>query len=60
MGGTPNPGTPADKRLADNQGDRDTSGTRVTASTSTSTSTRDTSAGNTGHYDTYMPWATQR
>jgi hypothetical protein len=58
MGGKPNPGTPADGRLSDNQGDRDTSGTRVTADTGTST--RDTNAGTIGHYDTYMPWATQR
>lgn len=58
MGGKPNPGTAADKRLTDNQ--TPSSGTRVTSTASTKPSNSSgsrTTAGNTQPYNTYMPWA---
>lgn len=53
MGGKPNPGTPADQRLAENQHPD-------TMSPSSGSQSSDTGGGTDGvdqSYDTLMPWA---
>lgn len=60
MGGRPNPGTPPDKRLADNQGGGSptpTPGTRVTASASASAPSGTDGGGQQHPHHTFMPHA---
>ncbi|HEX5119826.1 MAG TPA: hypothetical protein VFW65_31965 [Pseudonocardiaceae bacterium] len=52
MGGTPNPGTPADQRLTENHG-----ADSAPANETSGTGSNGGSDGNDQPYDTLMPWA---